>query len=138
VGLVLSPSQRPKHQPGGIPVKGLLIIAALLLAAVPARADTIAVIVDIIENPLNPPIGNTAWDLAAAYDNADPYAVQVDVVGYGPFVSPITNASAYSYYVVGVTYVAAVPEPTTWAMLLTGFALLGGWRWRSRHSVQKN
>jgi hypothetical protein len=34
--------------------------------------------------------------------------------------------------------VAAVPEPMTWAMLLTGFALLGGWRWRSRHSVQKS
>jgi hypothetical protein len=34
--------------------------------------------------------------------------------------------------------VPSVPEPTTWAMLLTGFALLGGWRWQLRHSVQKN
>jgi hypothetical protein len=36
------------------------------------------------------------------------------------------------------TAIAGVPEPSTWAMLLTGFALLGGWRWRSRHSVQKS
>jgi hypothetical protein len=36
------------------------------------------------------------------------------------------------------TPISGVPEPTTWAMLLIGFALLGGWRWRLRHSVQKS
>lgn len=115
-------------------MKKLLLIAALMLVAVPARADTIVWIVDVTVNPLNLPDGMAWLDLMRTFDPADPYAVQL-VQTDGPGIMP-TFADPYPYSVIvtDFTYVAAVPEPTTWAMLLTGFAMLGGWSWRFRYS----
>jgi uncharacterized caspase-like protein len=110
-------------------VKKLLLIVALMLVAVPARADTTVVIVDIIENPFYAPSGMALYFAAEAMDPADPYAVSFQTIGYSTSVFP------GGWAVTSVTYVQpAVPEPATWAMLLTGFAMLGGWSWRFRHS----
>jgi hypothetical protein len=110
-------------------VKKLLLIAALMLVTVPARADTIAIIVDITVNPFWEPSGMALYFAAEAMDPADPYAVSFEPTGYSTSVFP------GGWQVTSITYVQpAVPEPATWAMLLTGFAMLGGWRWRFRHS----
>jgi hypothetical protein len=108
-------------------MKGLLLIVALLLAAVPARADTIAIIVEITVNPFWEPSGMALYFAAEAMDPADPYAVSFEPTGYSTSVIP------GGWQVTSITYVQpAVPEPATWALLLTGFALLGGWRWQSK------
>jgi hypothetical protein len=114
-------------------MKRFLLIVALLLAAVPARADTTVVIVDIIENPFWQPSGMALYFAAEAMNSADPYAVSFEPIGYSTSVYP------GGWDVVSVTYVQpAVPEPATWAMLLIGFALLGSWQssswpWHRHH-----
>jgi hypothetical protein len=104
-----------------------LLIAALMLVAVPARAETI--IIDIVDGPGGEGSEGMFWSLTyLEYPGATFEITRT----FDPLLATGT------FEVTVFTEVAAVPEPTTWAMLLTGFVLLGGWRWRSRHSVQKS
>jgi hypothetical protein len=105
---------------GGHPVKRLLFIVVLLLAT-PAWADTIII---------------------GVFDNADITAVQTVVFlsqfPFGDTFDFVYLSGPLAGFEVLGDIPSAVPEPATWAMLLAGFAMLGGWSWRFKRSVQKS
>jgi hypothetical protein len=107
----------------------LAAIAAMLMLASPAQADTITIIVDITVNPFYAPDGMALYDLAAAFDLADPYSVGIYETAFDSRIAP------GGYLITSVTDVPAVPEPATWAMILLGFAGLGFAFRQSRRKV---
>lgn len=69
---------------------------------------------------------NSGWELLLAQAISD----NGDIVGYGRYTDPLTgivgpNNSAFILSGLGFTAVAAIPEPSTYAMLLAGMGLMG-------------
>jgi hypothetical protein len=93
-------------------------IAAMLMLAAPARADTL--IVTVLINPNLPPDEGVILHAINAQGWLPSNTVQINEISDPLFVEP-------GYYVLyGVVDVpSAVPEPSTWAMLLIGFVGLG-------------
>ena len=92
-------------------MRRLLIIASLIFLAVPARADT--VIVSITDGPGGEGQEGMFWSLLSAEYQGDTFQVfRTD----DPFL-PIGSFRVNS--------ISVVPEPSTWAMMLLGFAGLG-------------
>ncbi|MBW0006807.1 MAG: PEPxxWA-CTERM sorting domain-containing protein [Sphingomonas sp.] len=56
--------------------------------------------------------------------------------GYYGFLSSRKDTNGFADGVVATAHVAAVPEPTTWAMMMLGFAAVGGVMRRQKRSTK--
>ena len=124
---------------------GQLVNYGSLVAGGPSSADTVARLAGLqgaIWQVINPGYSVTSGSglvngYISAYSGA---SYNYSLTGYGPVGSAITFISETGKYGTGAAhqsfaFAAAVPEPATWAMMITGIGLTGALVRRSRRTL---